>query len=128
MLKYFIQLENDHIVPKGTSGHGFNGFPDISGNDDAYLKNQSQAVEVLQAAAQGSGEDPNRIWDLLHRDINNDGPDRDQQTGIFETPTHKTTTGVRVDARNAVIEVLNATQSRRLQEIPSYTSKGSMSE
>jgi hypothetical protein len=38
MLKYFIQLENDHTVPKGTPGHGFDGFLDISGNDDSFLK------------------------------------------------------------------------------------------
>jgi choline dehydrogenase len=58
MLKYFIQLENDHIVPKRTPGHGFNGILDISRNDDSNLKNQSQALVVLQATAEGLGEDP----------------------------------------------------------------------
>lgn len=118
MLKYFIQLENDHTVPKGTPGHGFNGFLDISRNDDAYLKSQSHVVVVLQATAQGFGEDPNKIWDLLHCNINNDSPDRDQQTGIFETPTHKTTIGVRVDARNPVIAVLNATNHDGSKKYP----------
>jgi choline dehydrogenase len=82
-----FQLENDHTVPKGTPGHGFNGFLDISGNDDSFLKNQSQALALLQATAAEFGEDPTRIWNLLHRDINNASPDRDQQVGIFEAPT-----------------------------------------
>jgi len=118
MRKYFIQLENDKIVPKGTPGHGFDGFLTISGNDDSFLKNQSQAITVLQATAKEFGEDPTKIWDYLHRDINNDDPDKDQQTGIFEAPAHKTTGGVRVDARNPVIAVLNSTNPDGSRKYP----------
>jgi hypothetical protein len=74
--QYFIQLENDHIAPNVTPDHGFNGFLGISGNDDSNPKNQSQALVVLQATAEGFGKDPNKISDLLHRDIFNNCPDR----------------------------------------------------
>jgi choline dehydrogenase len=118
MLKYFIQLENDHTVPKGSPGHGFNGFLDISGNDDSFLKNQSQALALLQATAAGFGEDPGQIWNFLHRDINNASPDRDQQVGIFGNPTHMTTAGHRVDARSPVVAVLNATNPDGSRKYP----------
>jgi choline dehydrogenase len=118
MLKYFIQLENDHTVPQGTPCHGFNGFLDISGNDDSFLKNQSQALALLQATAARFGEDPTQIWNLLHRDVSNASPDRDQQVGIFEAPTHMSTIGHRVDARNPVIAVLNATNSDGSKRYP----------
>ena len=106
------------MVPKGTPGHGFDGFLTISGNDDSFLKNQSQAITVLQATAKEFGEDPTKIWDYLHRDINNDSPDKDQQTGIFEAPAHKTTSGVRVDARNPIIAVLNSTNPDGSKKYP----------
>lgn len=109
MRQYFERLENNHYVPPGTPGHGFNGFLDICVNDDEELKNQTQSQVVLKATANEFGQDPNQIFELIQADINNDSPNRDQQTGIFGFPAHRDLEGRRVSARKAVVEVLNAT-------------------
>jgi choline dehydrogenase len=75
-------------------------------------------VVVLQATAQNFGENPNKIWDLIHRDNNNDPPDRDKQIEMFDTPTHKTTNGVRVNSRNPVMGFLNATNHDGSKKYP----------
>ncbi|KAH7323833.1 GMC oxidoreductase-like protein [Rhexocercosporidium sp. MPI-PUGE-AT-0058] len=108
MRKYWIQLENDHTVPKGTPGHGFNGFLDISLNNDESLQNQTEAQEVLMAAAKVMGQDPNKIFELLQSDMNNPSPYRDQQVGIRGFPSHRNPMGRRVSARDAVVQVANA--------------------
>ncbi|RDL40480.1 GMC oxidoreductase [Venustampulla echinocandica] len=108
MRKHFINLENDHLVPKGTPGHGFNGFLDISVNTDEFLQNQTEAIEVLKATAKIMGQDPNKVFQHLQRDMNSDDPDRDQQTGLFGFPAHRDLVGNRVSARDAVVQVANA--------------------
>jgi choline dehydrogenase len=55
MRKYFINLENNHVVPPGTLGHGFNSFFEITVNGPQFLQNQSQAYEVMQAAVKVMG-------------------------------------------------------------------------
>lgn len=108
MRKYWIQLENDHTVPKGTPGHGFSGFLDISLNNDESLKNQTEAQEVLKAAAKVMNQDSNNIFKILQSDLNNPDHDRDQQVGLFGFPAHRNLMGRRVSARDAVVQVDNA--------------------
>ena len=108
MRKYFVQLENDHTVPRGTPGHGFNGFLDISLNSGESLSNQTEAQEVLKAAAKFMGQDPNKIFELLQTDMNNASPNRDQEVGLRGFPSHRNPMGRRVSARDAVVQVLNA--------------------
>jgi choline dehydrogenase len=69
MRKYFIKLEKNNYVPSGTPGHGFNGYLDISLNDDEMLRNQSEAQTVLKATAKEFGQDPNKIFDLIEADL-----------------------------------------------------------
>jgi choline dehydrogenase len=59
-----------------------------------------------------------RIWNLLHRDINNASPDRDQQVGIFENPTHMAIASHRVDARNPVVAVFKSTNPDGSKKYP----------
>jgi choline dehydrogenase len=114
MRNYFIKLENDHSVPVGTPGHGFNGFLDITVNDNTLLANQTGDQVVLSSIASAFNEDPNSIFTLIHRDLNNDSPDRDLQTGIFGFPAHRTPSGRRVSARNAIVDTLNKTSKLTL--------------
>ena len=71
----YFKLEKNNYVPKGTPGHGFNGYLDISLNDDEMLKNQTEAQTVLQTVlkttAEEFGQDPNKIFDLTESDLNN---------------------------------------------------------
>ncbi|KAK4565805.1 hypothetical protein LTR86_003654 [Recurvomyces mirabilis] len=108
--QYFERFERNHYLPPGTSGHGFDGFLDISLNDPAVLANQPAVATVLQAVASASGQTGD-VLNLTQTDLNNAAPDRDQQVGIFGLPAHKTPSGRRVSARDAVVQVLNASGS-----------------
>ncbi|KAH7324019.1 GMC oxidoreductase-like protein [Rhexocercosporidium sp. MPI-PUGE-AT-0058] len=118
MRKYFVKLENDHIVPKGTVGHGFSGFLDLSTSTD--LANNPHATEVLQTTAELFGQDSTDIVKLLMNDtdLNNNAPNRDQQVGLFGLPRHSDVRGRRVSARNAVVNVWNATNPNGSKKYP----------
>jgi choline dehydrogenase len=120
MTRHFMDLENAHGIPPGTKGHGFHGFLDITINSPEFLKNQSEAQVVLQAAATLSGQNAteSRIFDLVQRDLNNNDTDRDQQTGVFAFPAHRDPTGRRVSAANPVLSTLNATNADGSKKYP----------
>jgi choline dehydrogenase len=118
MRKHYVNLENNHLVPKGTPGHGFDGFLDITVNTDELLKNQSQAQTVLKAAAKQFGQDPEKLFDLIRRDLNSDDADRDKQQGLFGFPAHRDPMGRRVSARTVVVNTLNATDSKGAKKYP----------
>ncbi|KAH8654420.1 hypothetical protein BGZ60DRAFT_386199 [Tricladium varicosporioides] len=128
MRQYFTRLENDHSVPQGTPGHGFDGFLDITVNSDEFLRNQTQGTEVLKATAKLLGQDPTKIFEIITNgtDLNNDDPNRDQQVGIFGFPAHRDPMGRRVSARTAVFEVWNATNSAGLKKYPLTVSLNSL--
>ncbi|KAK4948998.1 hypothetical protein LTR10_012371 [Elasticomyces elasticus] len=111
MRQYFEKLEKNHYLPPGTPEHGFDGFLDVSLNNPAALRSQPNVMTVLQAAANASGQGGTHVAQLTQNDLNNNDPDRDQQTGIWGLPAHKTPTGRRSSARNAVVDVLNATKA-----------------
>ena len=117
MRKYFVRIENNHHVPPGTPGHGFNGYLDIRVNEKDVLASQSHSVIMLQAAAKLLGQDPNKIYDLVQRDLNNNNPNKDQETGIFGFPAHYDMNGKRVSARNPVAQV---SQARNADGAPKY--------
>jgi hypothetical protein len=95
MRQYFINLETDHVVPPGTPGHGFRGPLDITVNGPQYLQNQSNAYEVMQAAAKILGQNPAQLSNILtYSDLNNASPNHDQQQGWLGCPAHRTPTYV----------------------------------
>ncbi|PQE19362.1 GMC oxidoreductase protein [Rutstroemia sp. NJR-2017a BVV2] len=111
MRRHFEAVENNHYLPPGTPGHGFHGYLDVSLNSNEGLKNQTETQIALRATAQQLGEDPDKLFDITQRDINNANPNRDTEPGMYGMPTHRTPSGRRVSARNPVVNVLNATKS-----------------
>lgn len=110
MAKYFTKIENNHYVPLGTPGHGFDGYLDIRYNDAETLKNQSEFVQVLEATAKASDQDPSQLLDqiLMKRDLNSPSGLRDYETGLFGFPSHIDTQGRRVTAGKPVLNVVGA--------------------
>ncbi|KUJ17750.1 alcohol oxidase [Mollisia scopiformis] len=113
MRQHFIKMENNHYTAtaKDPQAHGYAGDLDICINSDEFLRNQSQAADVLRSAEKLMGQDPTKVYDLVQQDLNNDSPDRDQQTGLYGFPAHRNTMGRRSSARNFVSDVLNATNA-----------------
>lgn len=114
MRQYFERLENDHSVPVGTEGHGFDGYLDITVNTIESLQNQSSLQEGLKATLTQLGQDPNDMFEIVLADYNNDRPDFDYQIGMTGFPLHKDLQGRRVSARNPVVETLNVTSNLTL--------------
>ncbi|KAH8812992.1 hypothetical protein F5884DRAFT_879142 [Xylogone sp. PMI_703] len=118
MRKYFEEFEHNNYLPKGTPGHGFNGYLDISLNDHEPLGNNSNAQVVLRSVAEASGQDKSKLFDLIETDLNNASPNRDQQTGIWGFPAHRTPGGVRSGSRDAILPILNAKNHDGSQKYP----------
>ncbi|KAG9230894.1 hypothetical protein BJ875DRAFT_363519, partial [Amylocarpus encephaloides] len=108
MRQHFIKLTNDHGVPKGTPGHGFSGYLDISVNGPEFVDNQTEVKTILEAAAKVAKQDPLRVQDFLQRDLNSQDADRDIQEGLFGFPAHRNPAGARVSPRDVVIATLNS--------------------
>lgn len=125
MRQHFIELERDHnpSVPRGTPGHGFDGWLDITTNSADYLKNQSEATTVLQATAKAFGQDPSKIYDLVTRDLNNNDTDRDTQLGVFGFPAHRNPLGQRVSSRDVVVDTVAMKGSKLTLSLHSFVTK-----
>lgn len=94
MRKYFVKMENNTFLPKGTPGHGFDGWLQNSiGNAISGDKGFKTMAEQL---AKVTGGDPAKVADLVMRDFNPLDPDRDQQVGVFSLPQHADPQGNRV--------------------------------
>ncbi|KAF8865593.1 FAD/NAD(P)-binding domain-containing protein [Acephala macrosclerotiorum] len=128
MRQYFVRLENDHVVPKGTRGYGFDGFLNITANAAEFLKNQTQATKVLQATTKIISQEPSKIFEPVTNgtDFNNDDPNRDQGVGLFGFPAHRDPLGRRVSARTAVFEVWNASNPDSTKKYPLTVSLNSL--
>lgn len=114
-----MDLENDHVVPPGTKGHGFSGFLDISVNGPEYLRNQSDAQQIIAAAAKKiGGQATTDVFAMIARDLNNNDADHDQQTGVFGFPAHRDPMGRRVHAGTAVLQTINATNADGSKKYP----------
>jgi choline dehydrogenase len=118
MRKYFQRVENNHYLARGTPGHGFDGYLDISINTPETLTNQSGVLTVLAQAAKLMGQDPSKIVELAQVDLNNEDEDRDQQTGISSFPGHRDLLGRRSSARNPVVAVAGATDPDGSKKYP----------
>ncbi|OAL42725.1 alcohol oxidase [Pyrenochaeta sp. DS3sAY3a] len=104
MRQYLVRLERNNYLPNGsTPAHGFNGYLDTSGLDNAWASNTSDDATVLAGmlAASYPELDGMSLVEQLDRDANGDDPNRDNQTGVFRSFTHS----------------LNGTRSSPLQHI-----------
>lgn len=125
MRKYLVKLENYHAksVPKGTPGHGYNGYLDITVNSDELLKNQTGGQVVLKEVARHTGQNPNKLFEHIQRDLNDANPNRDQETGIFGFPAHRDLKGRRVSARNPVVAVDSSPKYKLTVKTTSFVTK-----
>lgn len=123
MRKHFKTVENNHYVPKSNPTHGFNGYLDICLNDRSAMTGKPELVALLQTTAKVMGQNPAKLQDLLQRDLNSADADRDQQTGLYGFPSHRTPEGVRSSARNPVADVLAAKKYKLTLQLSSLVTK-----
>jgi choline dehydrogenase len=110
MRKIFQRVENNHYVPRGTPGHGFNGFIDIINGvgDGSEYQNEATVVTVLKGMISQLGLNPDKFYDYLFSDINSADPARDRTPGFFGIPYTASPTWRRVTARDLILATVNA--------------------
>ncbi|KAF7125863.1 hypothetical protein CNMCM5793_002156 [Aspergillus hiratsukae] len=94
MRGYFERIERNRYLPNDVIGHGFNGWLTTSLTQLTLVAEDQKLLSLVIAAATAAGKGllgmllntVTGLGNILLRDINNDLPGRDQQTGLFQVP------------------------------------------
>ncbi|KAJ5545098.1 CAZyme family AA3 [Penicillium sp. DV-2018c] len=94
MRSYFKKLERNRYVPSSLIGHGFDGWLTTSLTDLRLVVEDQKLLSLILAGATAAGKSligklvttVAGLGGVLLRDLNNDFPGRDQQTGPFQVP------------------------------------------
>ncbi|KAK3360383.1 hypothetical protein B0T25DRAFT_447483 [Lasiosphaeria hispida] len=108
--RLFKRIENNHYLPPGTAGHGFDGYLDTNGNDGTVWENQPDLVKVFKSMVSLVGGNASDVINMVKRDINTDSPARDTTQGLFGLPFHANASWSRFSSRDLVRETLAATK------------------
>jgi len=108
MRKIFQRIEKSHYLPKGTAGHGFDGYFQTNMNKPRSLA--QPALGVMQAIAQNLSLSTSQadITALMGSDANFLDPQRDYKTGIWGLPVHQKSNGQRFASRDYIQDTINA--------------------
>ncbi|RQM06375.1 hypothetical protein DH86_00001195 [Scytalidium sp. 3C] len=114
MRKYFEYLERCEYLPKGSSGHGFNGWLGTSRGDLKLALGDLKVVSIINAAAAAMGhslldlvpEKVEQLLGLLLRDVNSVARTRDKTEGIYQLPLAMSQ-GRRNGTREFLVETAN---------------------
>ncbi|KAK2736283.1 hypothetical protein FQN57_000813 [Myotisia sp. PD_48] len=115
MRKYFVRLEKCGYLPRGATGHGFDGWLETSLVGLELALEDVKLLTVITAAATSIGRGIGKLittltglLSLLGRDLNNDQPGRDRAEGIFRVPMAVGKTSRRSSPREFLLNVANA--------------------
>lgn len=106
MRKIFERIEKNNYLPKGTAGHGFNGYFQTNMNKPASIG--QPVLGIAQAIAQNFSYSTAQA-DILTRmgsDANYLDPQRDWTTGIFGLPQHTKANGDRYSSRDYIQDTI----------------------
>lgn len=109
MRQYFARFENNTYLPRGTPGHGFDGWlaTSIADPERAWANRTADLAILGQLAATlGHGSDQADLFERMRTDPNSVNPDRDGQQGLFGFPFHHTPLGNRTNANNLLAATL----------------------
>ncbi|KAF1952999.1 alcohol oxidase [Byssothecium circinans] len=107
MRKIFQRIEKNNYVPKGTPGHGFDGYFQTNMNKPASIG--QPVLGIVQAIAQNFSYSTTTS-DIIARmgsDANYLDPQRDWTTGIWGLPTHTKANGQRYSSRDYIQDTIN---------------------
>lgn len=102
MRKIFERIEKNNYLPKGTAGHGFDGYFQTNMNKQNSVG--QPVLGVVGAIAQNFSK-PSAAADLaamMSSDANFLDPKRDWTDGIWGLPTHTKSTGDRYSSRDYI--------------------------
>ncbi|MAD84999.1 MAG: hypothetical protein CL912_18730 [Deltaproteobacteria bacterium] len=106
MIDVFTRIEKNNYLPKGTPGHGFNGYFQTNLAKPTSLQNPG--LSVMQAVASSLSLDPSKVLQMVSNDSNFLDPTRDKQVGIWGLPSHTKSNGQRFSSRDYIVDTINA--------------------
>ncbi|KAF2180717.1 GMC oxidoreductase [Zopfia rhizophila CBS 207.26] len=107
MRKIFERIEKNNYLPRGTAGHGFDGYFQTNMNKPDSIG--QPVLGIIQAIAQNFSFSTTQsdIVAKMGGDANYLDPKRDQTTGIWGLPTHTKSNGQRYSSRDYIVETVN---------------------
>ncbi|KJA28817.1 GMC oxidoreductase [Hypholoma sublateritium FD-334 SS-4] len=115
MRQFFVKLENNQYLPKGTPGHGFDGWLDTSLTDLRLVAGDPKLISLVQAAATSLGKGllssiistVTGLAQAFSADLNSLSPPPDTTTGIFQVPLSVTeSTRARSSPRKLILDTI----------------------
>ncbi|KAJ4251560.1 hypothetical protein NW764_016438 [Fusarium oxysporum] len=88
MRKYFMAIERNEWQPRGTPGHGFDGWLRINTPNSSWVQEPDNHRRILGGLAKVTNQDVNNLPDLVQRNINEDSPTRDMDVGFYAMNLH----------------------------------------
>ena len=108
MRKIFQRIEKNNYLPKGTAGHGFDGYFQTNMNKPTTVT--QPVLGIVQAIAQNfslKSTDAASIQQAQGADANFLDPKRDWTTGIWGLPQHQKANGDRYSSRDYVQDTIS---------------------
>lgn len=127
MRKYFERIEKSRYLPSSIVGHGFNGWLETSLTELTLIVQDLKVISLVLAAATGLGQNilsslittVTGLAQVLLRDYNNPGPNRDSAEGLWQVPLAMKIPEYKragpVDLLNQVLNAKNSDGSRKYQ-------------
>ncbi|EXF79386.1 GMC oxidoreductase [Colletotrichum fioriniae PJ7] len=104
----FERIEKNNYLPKGTPGHGFDGYFNTNlGNGSQYLNNPG-LMDILKSHLRSIGKDPEKLIEMVGSDGNFLGEERDTTEGMWGLSFHATDKWERYSSRTYIYETLAA--------------------
>ncbi|KAK7977926.1 hypothetical protein PG996_003977 [Apiospora saccharicola] len=95
MRKYWVKMEKNEDLPKGTPGHGFDGWLSTTMGNTAWASENNDMRTMAQQLAEATGGNKSDIATLARKDMNSPDPNRDHDTGVFSLSAHANKQGMR---------------------------------
>ncbi|KAJ4400330.1 hypothetical protein N0V91_008789 [Didymella pomorum] len=125
MRKYYERLEKSRYLPSSVVGHGFSGWLETSLTDLTLIAQDFKVLSLVLAAATGMGKGliggllntVAGLTQVLLRDINHPGANRDSEEGLWQVPLAMKVPDYKragtVDLLDQVVNAKNADGSRK---------------
>ena len=99
MREIFVKTEKNLYLPRGTPGHGFDGYLQLNEGNGTVFTTSPQSSEIYRSLVSEVGQNPDELEQLFDTDPNQLRSDRDQTIGLFGGVFHANGTWGRYSVR-----------------------------
>ncbi|KAI3572270.1 hypothetical protein IWW34DRAFT_873577 [Fusarium oxysporum f. sp. albedinis] len=123
MRKHFMAIERNEHLPRGTPGHGFDGWLKINIPNTTWIQEPGNTGRILGGLANVTGQDVNNVPELMRRDVNEDSPTRDLDTGFYAFSQHVDRNNSRSGPNTYIRDTLAADKYPLTVQLRSFVTK-----